>query len=84
MGGIGTVALRALIAGNAEQGSTDGPPLAFGQGHGGKGLGVPGSGSHWSVVVNWENHSMEWGDLGPPVGFILPRIRQTRPHPYGS
>lgn len=39
---IGTIALRALIAGDAEQSSADGLPLALGQGHGGQGLGVPG------------------------------------------
>ena len=46
MVGVGVVSFDPLITGDAEQGSPDGSPLPFGQGHGGQGLGVPGSGGH--------------------------------------
>jgi len=45
VGGIGVVALGALIGGDAEQGGADGSPGPFGQGDGGEGLSVPGHGS---------------------------------------
>ena len=38
------VALQTLISGDAEQGGSDGSPGPFGQGHGGEGVAVPGSG----------------------------------------
>jgi len=43
---VGVVALQTLIAGDAEQGGSDGPPGPFGQGDGGEGLRVPGGGGH--------------------------------------
>ncbi len=46
MGSIGVVPLGALITGDTEQRGADGAPLAFGQGDGGEGLGIPGSGGH--------------------------------------
>ena len=54
MGGVGVVALGALIGGDAEQGGADGPPGPFGQGHGGEGVAVPGGhrfGSVESIVA---------------------------------
>lgn len=40
------VAFGALIGGDAEQGGSDGSPGPFGQGDGGEGVAVPGSGGH--------------------------------------
>lgn len=40
------VALQTLISGDTEQSGSDGSPGPFGQGDGGEGVAVPGSGGH--------------------------------------